>query len=62
VLHGARDELIVPEGGRAVFAAAATGDKRLVLVPGRGHNDLSLHPVYWEELAAFMQRVAARAA
>lgn len=57
VLHGAEDTLIVPEEGRAVFEASAAEDKRLVLVPGRGHNTVSHHPLYWEELAVFLRRV-----
>jgi alpha-beta hydrolase superfamily lysophospholipase len=58
VLHGAEDTLLVPEEGRAAFAASAAKDKRLVLVPGCGHNTVSHHPLYWEELAAFLRRVA----
>ncbi|MFT3773102.1 MAG: alpha/beta fold hydrolase [Minicystis sp.] len=61
VLHGARDTLIAPSEGRAVFEASGAADKRFVLVPDRGHNDLSLHPLYWQELGAFVQRVAAAA-
>jgi uncharacterized protein len=58
VLHGEADTLIVPEEGRAAYEASGAEDKRLVLIPQRGHNDVSLHPLYWEELAAFLQRVA----
>ena len=61
VLHGELDTLILPDEGRAVVEASAAADKRLVLIPGRGHNDLSLHPLYWQELAAFIQRVTKRA-
>lgn len=59
VLHGERDQLIPASEGRAAFEAsgARARDKRLVLIPGRGHNDLSFHPLYWEELGAFVQRV-----
>jgi alpha-beta hydrolase superfamily lysophospholipase len=59
VLHGERDALIAPSEGRAAHAASGAVDKRLVLVPGRGHNDLSLHPLYWSEMGAFIARVAA---
>jgi len=58
VLHGEDDTLIVPEEGRAVFEASAAEDKCFVLIPQRGHNDLSLHPLYWEDLASFLQRAA----
>jgi len=59
VLHGDDDTLIAPEEGRAAYAASQAEDKRFVLVPRRGHNNVSQHPLYWEELAAFLQRVAA---
>jgi ADP-ribosylglycohydrolase/alpha-beta hydrolase superfamily lysophospholipase len=58
VLHGAEDTLIPAAEGAANHAAAGTEDKRLVLVPGRGHNDLSFHPLYWEALGAFVGRAA----
>lgn len=58
VLHGEVDTLIEPSEGRAAHEASGAIDKRLVIVPGRGHNDLSYHPLYWEELAAFLARVA----
>jgi alpha-beta hydrolase superfamily lysophospholipase len=60
VLHGDGDTLIAPEEGRAAYEASGAEDKRFVLVPERGHNTISLHPLYWEELAAFLQRVAAK--
>jgi hypothetical protein len=50
----------VAEEGRAAFEASGAEDKRFVLVPGRGHNTVSHHPLYWEELASFLRRVASR--
>lgn len=58
VLHGELDTLIPATEGRAAYDASGASDKRLALVPGRGHNDLSFHPLYWEELGAFVKRVA----
>jgi alpha-beta hydrolase superfamily lysophospholipase len=58
VLHGERDTLLPPSEGRAAYEASGAADKRIVLVPGRGHNDVSFHPLYWEALAAFLGRVA----
>ena len=58
VLHGEDDTLITPDEGRAAYEASGAKDKRFVLIPERGHNTISLHPLYWEELAAFLQRVA----
>lgn len=61
VLHGERDDLIVPAEARAAVAAAgaAAADKALVMVPGRGHNDISGGPGYWAAIAGFVRRVAA---
>ncbi len=55
VLHGAEDTLIVPAEGRAAHEASGAEDKRFVLIPQRGHNDISSHPLYWEALAAFLR-------
>ena len=57
VLHGAMDRLIAPEEGQAAHDAVGATDKELVLIPGRGHNDVSFHPLYWEALRAFVARV-----
>lgn len=54
VLHGARDTLIPPEEGQKTFEALASREKELVLVPHRGHNDVSHSLVYWEALARFI--------
>jgi alpha-beta hydrolase superfamily lysophospholipase len=54
VLHGSEDELIPPPEAEAAFEAAGTNEKRLVYIPGRGHNDLSLSPLYWQTMAAFL--------
>lgn len=53
VIHGERDTMIAPSEAEAAFAAAGTEQKKLVLIPGRGHNDLSGSRSYWDALAAF---------
>lgn len=58
VLHGERDDLVVPAEAQASLAAAGTDDKQLVMVPGRGHNDVSLGAAYWRALESFVHRVA----
>jgi pimeloyl-ACP methyl ester carboxylesterase len=58
VLHGEEDSLIPAAEGRAAHAASASPHKQLALIPGRGHNDLSLDPRYWSALKAFVERVA----
>lgn len=51
VLHGAEDRAISPDEAREAHRLSATAHKHLVLVPGRGHNDLSASPVYWGAFA-----------
>jgi fermentation-respiration switch protein FrsA (DUF1100 family) len=61
VLHGAGDEIIARSHADALFAAAPE-PKRLVIVPGAGHNDLAAvaGAWYWRELRAFEEVVVAR--
>jgi pimeloyl-ACP methyl ester carboxylesterase len=54
VIHGERDDLIIPEEGREL-AAAARG--RFVGVPGAGHNDLFGMRGYWSVLGDFVREL-----
>jgi len=58
VLHGDRDATIPAELGWRVYQAAGSQDKRWVLVPGAGHNDLRIDraPAV-EALSEFFARV-----
>jgi pimeloyl-ACP methyl ester carboxylesterase len=40
VIHGQHDVLIPAADGQALYRHSAAADKRLVLIPGAGHNDL----------------------
>jgi pimeloyl-ACP methyl ester carboxylesterase len=53
VLHGEDDSLIAVSEAEQSFEALANCPRTLVRVPGRGHNDLSLHPSYWQALGRF---------
>jgi len=57
VIHGERDELIPVEEGRALFDVAPE-PKELYLVPGAGHNDLSLAagPEYPRRIGDFLEK------
>ena len=57
VLHAERDQLIPAAEARRTFAALASERKHLVLIPGRGHNDVSNHPLYWDALGRFVNEV-----
>jgi uncharacterized protein len=55
VLHGDADEVVPPDQGRAVFAAAPQ-PKSLAVVPGAHHNDAYLvgGEIYWQAWEAFL--------
>jgi len=55
VLHGAEDDLISADEGRALHAAAP-GEKRLVILDGVGHNDIlfGAPAPYFEALRTFL--------
>jgi len=42
VIHGQADVLIPPEDGHLLYQACGSQDKRLVLIPQAGHNDLMM--------------------
>jgi hypothetical protein len=42
ILHGQSDVLIPPDDGEELHRHCAAADKRLLLIPGAGHNDIML--------------------
>jgi pimeloyl-ACP methyl ester carboxylesterase len=61
VLHGAQDDLIAPSEAERAFALAGTNDKKLKLIEGRGHNDISDSDAYWDAIASFVESRASDA-
>lgn len=57
VLHGAEDEAIPATDARLAYEASGAPERRLVLVPDRGHNDVMLHRTYWNALELFLRFV-----
>ncbi len=55
LIHGAADRDTSPDHSRRVFAALA-GPKRLILIPGAGHNG-SLRGNIWPEIQGWVQSV-----
>jgi uncharacterized protein len=55
LIHGAEDADTPPEHSRRVFNALA-GPKRLVVVPGAGHNE-SLSGEIWSEIERWLQNM-----
>jgi pimeloyl-ACP methyl ester carboxylesterase len=56
IIHGQNDVLIPAADGRALYSASAAADKRLVLIPGAGHNDLMWvgRTAYFDAIQAFV--------
>jgi hypothetical protein len=40
--------------------ALSTHEKAFTLIAGRGHNDVSNAPSYWEAIASFIDRIKKR--
>jgi alpha-beta hydrolase superfamily lysophospholipase len=59
ILHGDRDQLILPAEARAALAAAGSERKTLQMCSGVGHNDISQSADYWRALASFIRDVGA---
>ena len=56
IIHGQNDILIPASEGETLYRRSGATDKRLVLIPGAGHNDLLLYGRnrYFEAIAAFI--------
>ncbi|MGD8626247.1 MAG: alpha/beta hydrolase [Anaerolineae bacterium] len=52
VIHGRNDVLIPASDGQELHRRSAAADKRLVLIPGAGHNDL-----LWVGRAAYLEAI-----
>jgi hypothetical protein len=48
-----RDEVISAERSRRLYDAWG-GPKRELTIAGAGHNDIHLHPAYWEAIQGFL--------
>lgn len=57
VVHGEADEVIDPDDGAALASGPAAGPRRLVRVPGHGHNDLFAAPAHGRALDEFLRQV-----
>jgi alpha-beta hydrolase superfamily lysophospholipase len=58
LIHGQADQETPPRHSERVYAALQ-GEKRLLLVPGAGHDD-ALRPDVWNEIDRWMDRLVSR--
>jgi alpha-beta hydrolase superfamily lysophospholipase len=56
LIHGSADRETPPDHSRRVFAALA-GPKRLMLVPGAGHNESLLRNDVWAEIERWLENI-----
>ena len=54
IIHGQVDVLIPAADGRELYRRSGAGDKRLVIIPGAGHNDLM-----WVGITQYMEAIRA---
>lgn len=52
IVHGGNDQIIPPTEGEALFRGSAAEDKRLVIIPGAGHND-----ILWTGMDAYLRAI-----
>ena len=59
VIHGQADVLIPASDGQELYRHCAASDKKLVLIPGGGHNDLMMVGMvqYFEAIRTFVHSV-----
>jgi alpha-beta hydrolase superfamily lysophospholipase len=60
VIHGEEDNLIPVNNGQALFEASPASHKRIVRIPGAGHNDLLMSGIraYFAAITEFLAAVA----
>lgn len=47
IVHGTEDD-VIPDAHSQILMDAATGDKKLIIYPGKGHNNLDTRELYKE--------------
>jgi uncharacterized protein len=57
----ARNDVVIPPSHGQALAASWAGAKTVRLLEGVGHNDIELHPTYYEEINSFLQSVSVAA-
>ncbi len=62
VMHGEEDELIPCGEGHALYKTLGSTSKRLVTIPGVGHNDIMLagKSRYYSAIKEFIQSLQGR--
>ena len=51
IIHGENDRSISADEAREALSLATSPRKHLAIIPGRGHNDVSASPEYWQAIA-----------
>lgn len=56
IIHGEWDELVPLEEGKELFRSSGAKDKRMVVIPGAGHNDIMMvdEKLYFDSIKQFI--------
>ena len=57
VLGGANDDVVPVRQAHEVFAASLAANKKIIVVPGAGHNEVILSPLAMSGVGSFLQRL-----
>ncbi|MHB1117934.1 MAG: alpha/beta hydrolase [Minisyncoccota bacterium] len=55
LLHGGKDNIVPLKSGEKLFEHLAAPNKKLMVVPEAGHNDLFLFPESWQAIRDFLK-------
>ncbi|MBA7614514.1 hypothetical protein ES703_21779 [subsurface metagenome] len=57
IIHGESDELISVEEGKELYQNSAAQDKRILIIPGAGHNDIMIveQNLYYDTIGGFIK-------
>lgn len=57
IIHGEADELISVEEGKELYRNSAAKDKRILIIPGAGHNDIMMveQSLYFDTIEEFIK-------
>jgi len=56
IMHGEYDDIIPVEEGRKLYWNSGSGDKKIVIIPGAGHNDIMMNQdLYFGTLEEFIR-------
>lgn len=56
VIHGENDEIISYKFGKKLFDEASSEEKKMINIPGAGHNDLPVYDIFYTSIYEFLKQ------